>query len=344
MMIKDERILIFGGTGSLGQSLVRRYRSLNELILFSRDEAKHWTIRNNLPVNSSVKFMVGDVRDINRVKEALVRANPTIVIMASALKQVDTCELSPYESIQTNLLGIKNIVDSVSSLNGKLSSLHTVLMISTDKACAPTNVYGMCKAISERIVTTESKNSDTVKFLGVRYGNVLESRGSIIPLFKHQILHAEYLTITHEEMTRFIMTLDQSIDLIQKTILEGKSGEIWIPNLKSMRILDLAQIFADKFNKPIKFTGIRPGEKLHEDLISAPESIRTRKLLDHFIIDTPFHEQISENQIFTYSSSTNILSKTNLSIYLDSIGIFEKNISDFIGRNIEEIDTSRGSN
>lgn len=342
-MIKDEKILIFGGTGSLGQSLVRRYRSLNELVLFSRDEAKHWTIKNNLPINSNVKFIVGDVRDVNRVKEALVRTNPTIVIMASALKQVDTCELSPYESVQTNLLGIKNIVDSVSSLNGKLNSLHTVLMISTDKACAPTNVYGMCKAISERIVTTESKNSSTVKFLGVRYGNVLESRGSIIPLFKHQILHNEFLTITHEEMTRFIMTLDQSIDLIQKTILEGNSGEIWIPNLKSMRILDLAQIFAGKFNKPIKFTGIRPGEKLHEDLISAPESIRTRKLLDHFIIDTPFHEPISQNKIFTYSSNTNILGKTELSIYLDSIGIFEKNISDFIGRNIEEIDTGRGS-
>jgi UDP-glucose 4-epimerase len=285
--------------------------------------------------------MVGDVRDKARVEESLIQSMPTIVIISSALKQVDTCELSPYESVQTNLYGTKNIIDSVSTLSFKLKKLKTVLLVSTDKACAPTNVYGMCKAIAERIVTSESKYHKEIKFIGVRYGNVLESRGSIIPLFKHQVLYGDFLTVTHQEMTRFIMTLDQSIDLIQKAIKNGQSGEIWIPKIKSMLILDLAEIFSKKFNKPIKITGIRPGEKLHEDLISAPESIRTRKLVDNFVVNTPFSDPGLTNEIFTYSSNSDILKKETLSDYLKSMGIFEKNIKDFVGRSIEEIDTSR---
>jgi UDP-N-acetylglucosamine 4,6-dehydratase len=339
--MENERILIFGGTGSLGQALIQRYAASNELVLFSRDEAKHWTLKNNLSKNLNVKFMVGDVRDKARVEESLIQSMPTIVIIASALKQVDTCELSPYESVQTNLYGTKNIIDSVSTLSFKLKKLKTVLLVSTDKACAPTNVYGMCKAIAERIVTSESKYHKEIKFIGVRYGNVLESRGSIIPLFKHQVLYGDFLTVTHQEMTRFIMTLDQSIDLIQKAIKNGQSGEIWIPKIKSMLILDLAEIFSKKFNKPIKITGIRPGEKLHEDLISAPESIRTRKLVDNFVVNTPFSDPGLTNEIFTYSSNSDILKKETLSDYLKSMGIFEKNIKDFVGRSIEEIDTSR---
>lgn len=339
--MKNEKILIFGGTGSLGQALIQRYAAFNELILFSRDEAKHWTLKNNLSKNFNVKFIVGDVRDKNRIQESLMQSMPTIVIMASALKQVDTCELSPYESVQTNLLGTKNIVDSVSTLGNKLKDLKGVLLVSTDKACAPTNVYGMCKAIAERIVTAESKYQKDIKFICVRYGNVLESRGSIIPLFKHQVLHGDFLTVTHQEMTRFMMTLDQSIDLIQQAIENGSTGEIWIPKIKSMRILDLAEIFSDKFHKPIKVTGIRPGEKLHEDLISAPESIRTRRLVDNFVIETPFSDFNPANKIFTYSSNGDILEKKVLSNYLDSIGIFERNMKDFVGRTIEEIDTSR---
>jgi UDP-glucose 4-epimerase len=243
--------------------------------------------------------------------------------------------------VQTILYGTKNIIDSVSTLSFKLKKLKTVLLVSTDKACAPTNVYGMCKAIAERIVTSESKYHKEIKFIGVRYGNVLESRGSIIPLFKHQVLYGDFLTVTHQEMTRFIMTLHQSIDLIQKAIKNGQSGEIWIPKIKSMLILDLAEIFSKKFNKPIKITGIRPGEKLHEDLISAPESIRTRKLVDNFVVNTPFSDPGLTNEIFTYSSNSDILKKETLSDYLKSMGIFEKNIKDFVGRSIEEIDTSR---
>jgi FlaA1/EpsC-like NDP-sugar epimerase len=220
-----------------------------------------------------------------------------------------------------------------------IKSLKTVLMVSTDKACAPTNVYGMCKAIAERLVTASSKISNSIKFVGVRYGNVLESRGSIIPLFKHQIMSGDYLSVTHKDMTRFIMTLDQSIDLIEETINNAKSGEIWIPKLSSMRIIDLAEIFSRKFNKPIKVTGIRPGEKLHEDLVSSPESIRTIQAEKHYIISSPFAEINTKGEIFSYSSNDNVTEMNSLEKYLNTLRIFEKNINDFVGRSIEEIDT-----
>ena len=340
MKIDNQKILVFGGTGSLGQALVRRSSEVNDLILFSRDEAKHWTIKNNLKSNQNVDFIVGDIRDKNRINRSLVNSNPEIIIIAAALKQVDTCETSPFESVQTNILGIQNIVDSVSNNFGKFSNLKAVLMVSTDKACAPTNVYGMSKAIAERIVTSSSTYKGGPKFIGVRYGNVLESRGSVIPLFKHQSEHQSAITVTHKEMTRFIMTLDQSIDLIEATISGAEHGEIWLPKLKSMKIIELAEIFADKYNKKIRLTGIRPGEKIHEDLISEPESIRVQ-FDNHFYRMSPI---LSENfdkggTAFKYSSSEDLLSKVELEKYMDSIGIFSKSLGQFIGRSIEEIDT-----
>lgn len=337
MALKNEKILIFGGTGSLGQSLIRRLGYDNKLILFSRDEAKHWTIRNKISPNLQISFMVGDIRDRSRVDEALIQNNPTIVIIASALKQVDTCEISPFESIQTNLLGIRNVTDSVMHQINRLSKLQTVLMVSTDKACAPTNVYGMCKAIAERVVTSSGRFHTTPKFVGVRYGNVLESRGSIIPLFKHQVESQDFLTVTNKSMTRFIMTLDQSIDLIEKTIMKASTGEIWIPRLKSMKILDLAGIFAQRYGKSLKITGIRPGEKIHEDLISEPESVRTKASKDYYILNSPFSTEALSESTFTYSSKDDLMNQQELTLYLDSIGIFSKGIKDFLGREIEEI-------
>lgn len=340
MKIDNQKILVFGGTGSLGQALVRRLSELNNLILFSRDEAKHWTIKNNLKSDQNVEFVVGDIRDNNRINRSLVKSNPNIIIIAAALKQVDTCETSPFESVQTNILGIQNIVDSISNNFEKLSHLKAVLMVSTDKACAPTNVYGMSKAIAERIVTSSQTYEGGPKFIGVRYGNVLESRGSVIPLFKHQSENQSEITVTHKEMTRFIMTLDQSIDLIEATINGANHGEIWLPKLKAMKIIELAEIFADKYNKKIRLTGIRPGEKIHEDLISEPESLRV-KFDDYFYRMSPI---LSENfntsgTTFNYSSSEDILSKVELEKYMDSIGIFSKSLGHFIGRSIEEIDT-----
>jgi len=340
MKINSQKILVFGGTGSLGQALVRRLSEVNNLVLYSRDEAKHWTLKNNLKSSQNVQFIVGDIRDKNRINNSLINSNPEIVIIAAALKQVDTCETSPFESVQTNILGIQNIVDSISSNLEKLSKLKAVLMVSTDKACAPTNVYGMSKAIAERIVTSSVTYKDGPRFIGVRYGNVLESRGSVIPLFKHQAEHQSAITVTHKEMTRFIMTLDQSIDLIEATLSKAEHGEIWLPKLKSMKIIDLAEIFAGKYNKEIKITGIRPGEKIHEDLISEPESIRVR-FDNEFYKMSPILSGRFDNSgtVFRYSSSDDILPKEELEKYMDSIGIFSKPLGQFIGRSIEEIDT-----
>lgn len=331
--------MIFGGTGSLGQALIRRLSEDNELVLFSRDEAKHWTIRNNLSPSQNVKFIVGDIRDKERVIESIVLSQPTVIIMASALKQVDTCEKSPYESVQTNILGIRNVTEAVISLSARISALRSVLMVSTDKACAPTNVYGMSKAIAERIVTSTIELPDGPKFVGVRYGNVLESRGSVIPLFKHQVEKQDSITVTHKDMTRFIMTLDQSIDLIESTLKGSKHGEIWLPKLSSMKILDLAEIFSERFDKPIKITGIRPGEKIHEDLISESESLRVRTETEFYKMTSVLSNSNANTEIFSYSSSDDLLTKPELESYLDDLGIFSKPLNQFFGRAIEEIDT-----
>ncbi len=340
MNLLGKKILIFGGTGSLGRALVRRLSTDNELILFSRDEAKHWTIKNRLTHKNNVKFVVGDIRDAARVEEALLRFNPDSAIIASALKQVDTCELSPYESVQSNILGIRNVVDAITRQADRLTQIDAVLMVSTDKACAPANVYGMCKAVAERLVTSACIAMERPRFVGVRYGNVLDSRGSIIPLFRHQGEFQTCLTVTHPEMTRFIMTLDQSIDLIVATILGAKSGEMWLPKLKAMRIMDLAEIFSERYSKPIKIVGIRPGEKLHEDLISRPESIRVRDE-DGLYKMRPAHCDIPLGaKIFDYASNQDVLPKQELVAYLDELGIFTRSMDQFLGREIEEIKTS----
>jgi len=334
-----EKILIFGGTGSLGRALISKLKDNNELIVFSRDEAKHWTIKNQLSGADTVSFCVGDIRDLARVKEVLERTNPTIVIIASALKQVDTCELSPFESIQTNTLGIRNVCEATTDLGPKLERLNSVVLVSTDKACAPTNVYGMSKALAERIISSYYAWNSKIKFVAVRYGNVLESRGSIIPLFRHQIEAKENLTVTDKRMTRFIMTLNQSINLIEETIEKSQSGEVWIPKIPAMKIIDLAEIFSSRFGSEIQVTGMRPGEKLHEDLVSEPESIRTRKLKNHYVIENPTKRFIDkqDSDLFSYASNQDLLTKEGLDSYLSELGIFEMEVKDFLGREIEEI-------
>lgn len=338
--ISRKKILVIGGTGSLGQALMRRFSGTNNVFLFSRDEAKHWTIRNQVGSNNNIQFIVGDIRDATRVTQVIREINPHIIILAAALKQVDTCERAPSESIQTNVTGISNVVNSVLLNQPFLVDLETVLMVSTDKACAPTNVYGMCKALSERIITSASLFSDKIKFIGVRYGNVLESRGSIIPLFRYQCENSQTITITHPEMTRFIMTLDESINLIEDTISGARTGEIWLPRLKSMKIKDLAEIFAFKYGKDIKEIGIRPGEKLHEDLVSEPESIRVRVEGNLMKMSPSYLDSTLENSSFIFSSKNSLLNKVNLQSYLEEIGIFTKPLDQFLGRSIEEI---RGS-
>ena len=312
-VVDNKKIIIFGGSGSLGKTLIKRLHSDNQLMIFSRDEAKHWTIKNQFN-SDNLSFAVGDIRDKNRVREIMLRFQPDIALIASALKQVDTCELSPFESVQTNILGINNIVDVVEENKNSLR-LQNVLMVSTDKACAPTNVYGMCKSVSERLVLIKSKDVSTIEFTAVRYGNVLDSRGSILPLFKHQVQTQDFITVTHKDMTRFIMTLDESVDLILTTLRRAYRGETWIPKLRAMRIQDLAEIYAEMYNKEIRYTGIRPGEKMHESLISASESSRVTDAGDYYVI-TPSYKEKTNDNIFEYTSEQDIMSKDDLKSYL----------------------------
>lgn len=335
--------LIFGGTGSLGKKLIDRLLPDNEVIVYSRDESKHSTIRNELsqdPRLSHLELVVGDIRDIGRIKETIRRVQPTTIIIAAALKQVDTCELSPNESVQTNLVGTQNVITAINELGN--SDLAEVLFVSTDKSCSSVNVYGMCKAISERIVTSQARTGlKHIKYLAVRYGNVLESRGSIIPLFKYQGMYGSNLTLTDPSMTRFLMTLDDSVDLILTTIKNGESGETWIPRLPSMKVGDLADLFSKMYSKPVKLIGLRPGEKQHEDLINESESVRTRTTVDekNYVIGPAFVAGTGDK--FTYTSADDVMSPDQLFGYLKQLGIIDAPLNSFSGLNIEEIITNR---
>lgn len=334
--------LIIGGTGSLGQKLIERLLPSHTVTVYSRDEAKHWTIRNALGcgalalrAQNNLQFYVGDVRDAGRLRAVFRRDAPRAILVASALKQVDTCEISPDESVRTNLEGVQNVVDAVNDGSG-LAELRHVLLVSTDKACAPVNVYGMCKAIAERIVTSQARaGRGYVQFLAVRYGNVLESRGSIIPLFRYQADHADALTVTDPDMTRFVMTLSESADLIQHTLRYGTSGETWIPQLPAMRIGDLAELFAERAQKPIRIIGLRPGEKMHEDLINASESPRARVERAHYVIGPSF-APLSGTR-FTYTSADRVMTKRDLAQLLLRLGVLDLPMEKFVGRTIEEI-------
>lgn len=339
------RYLIFGGTGSLGRKLIERLLPEHSVFVYSRDEAKHWSIRNEMASNpriTNLHFIVGDIRDARRVRESIDDVEPNVVIIAAALKQVDTCELSPSESVLTNLEGTQNVIAAVKDYGMVHNKIEKVLFVSTDKACAPVNVYGMCKALSERVVTSQAAyGKGGTQFLCTRYGNVLESRGSIIPLFKYQAEHNECLTVTDPDMTRYVMTLDDSVDLIQETLKYGVSGETWIPKLPAMKIGHLAQIFSERYNKPIKYIGLRPGEKQHEDLINESESVRTLPAREgrFFIIGPAFNA--GSGTRFVYSSKQDVMRKDELEAHLTKLGILDAPLETFKGVGIEEIMTNR---
>ena len=328
--------MIFGGTGSLGKTLIQRYVEKNEVHVFSRDESKHWTIRNEMQRHCNLSFTVGDIRDKQRCKDSILSFKPTHIILASALKHVDVCERSPSESIKTNIIGIENVVSVVKDNQEKLRNLKAVLMVSTDKACSPINVYGMCKSIAERVVTSASDLGLSPKFAAVRYGNVLESRGSIIPLFKYQSEHCDEITVTDDRMTRYVMTLDESVDLIDACMKDAKSGETWVPSLPSMRVMDLANIFSKRSRKPVTIVGMRPGEKLHEDLINESESMRTKKVGKYYAISSSFTEPFQEKK-YMMRSDISLMSEDDLRKRLEDLGILDKPLEEFKGKTIEEL-------
>ena len=317
--MNNKTILVFGGTGSLGYEITKRYIENNIIYNFSRDECKHWNMKLDFNHNSNLNFIIGDIINKKKVENSIIRVNPDIIIIAAAMKHVDQCEINAEQCINTNMLGVKNILDII-ELHAMNLKLQTTLFVSTDKACSPINTYGMAKAISEQLMIEKAYYVKTIKFVNIRYGNVLNSRGSIIPLL-HNIgndKRKEYFTLTHKDMTRFVMTLEQSVDLIEYAILNGYSGDTVIPELVSMNVIDLMEIFSEKYNKPIKITSIRPGEKMLESLINPTQSGRLKKINNYYHIKSifDFNEVINDTNLMDYNSKINPLNKENLKKYL----------------------------
>tara|TARA_B100000902_G_C27216839_1_gene867472 strand:- start:93 stop:1034 length:942 start_codon:yes stop_codon:yes gene_type:complete len=272
--MKNKKILIIGGTGALGKTLVKRYYNFNEIIVLSRDEHKHYHLKKDYP---NIHSMIGDVKDKSSIKNCLMRFKPQIVINTAALKHVPICEDDPFESVKTNIIGHQNLIESVN----EVGNIETLIFVSTDKACNPINVYGMCKSISERLYIEYAKQRDIPKVVLVRYGNVLESTGSVIPFFKSLLeTDCNYLPITHFDMTRFLLTLEQATELIDWAYdFDGSHGKIAIPKVKSLKITDVANVLKKFYKKDVdlKEIGVRAGEKLHEEMISNEEWLRTEE-------------------------------------------------------------------
>lgn len=324
-MIQNKTILIFGGTGSLGNELNKRYLDDNIIYNYSRDEHKHWKMNINFNYNKNLKFIIGNISNKAKVRESILRVNPHIIIIASAMKHIEQCEINTSDSLNTNLIGTQNVLDSVEELQTQLSNLETVLFVSSDKACSPINNYGMCKAMSETLVIEKAFYMKKYKFVNVRYGNVLNSNGSIIPrlhLMGNDDKYANFF-LTHDKMTRFVMTLKDSVDLIEHAIINGQSGDTVISELKSMMVVDLMSIFSEKYNKPIKITGLRAGEKLLESLINETQSGRLSKIgkYTHIHSVLEYNEPINSEILNDYNSTINPISKDELKQYLIDLNL-----------------------
>jgi UDP-N-acetylglucosamine 4,6-dehydratase/5-epimerase len=292
-MLNNKSILITGGTGSFGLKFVsealKKYKNIKRLIIFSRDELKQSEMEKIFfkKKYKCIRYFLGDVRDEARVD--LATRNVDIIIHTAALKQVPATEYNPFECIKTNVLGAQNIINC--AIKNKVSK---VVALSTDKAVSPINLYGASKLCADKLFTSAQNFSGSNKtiFSVVRYGNVMNSRGSVIPLFIKQSKE-NLLTITNKEMTRFNITLKDSVDLVFWALKNTLGGEIFVPKIPSYRVLDLARAIAP--NAKIKFIGIRPGEKIHEELITASESINSLDLGNYYVI-LPTISDISLNQ------------------------------------------------
>lgn len=297
-ILSGKTVLITGGTGSLGKVLLRRILSgevgtPKKIIILSRDEAKQHALRveylhqRSAPTDEVIyenfsrllEFRIGDVRDFASVTAAARGAD--IIFNAAALKQVPSCEYFPFEAVQTNVMGANNIVRAIRDLN---LQVETVVGISTDKAAKPVNVMGMTKAIQERIFARANLESANTRFVVVRYGNVLASRGSVIPLFHEQIRSGGPVTITDPRMTRFLLSLDDAVDVIFAAVGGANPGETYIPRVASACITDLANALIEARAIKTEVTSIRPGEKLHECLITDEEGGRTVQRGKYYVI------------------------------------------------------------
>lgn len=303
MIFEDKTVLVTGGTGSMGKTFVRKvltgaYGKPKQVVVMSRDEAKQHEMRMDYlhkrvttdeviyrNFSHMLVFKIGDVRNYSDVCAAVKNAD--IVVNAAALKQVPTCEYFPNQAVLTNCIGAANIVRAIEE-NGY--PVETVVGVSTDKACKPINVMGMTKAIQERIFTSANIAVPDTRFICVRYGNVLASRGSVIPLFISQIRNGGPVTVTVPEMTRFLISLDEAVETVVAAIKDGESGDTFIPIAPSATVMNIAKALIGDRSINIDITGIRPGEKMHEILISEEEVHHCSRKGNYYAINSMLPE------------------------------------------------------
>ena len=340
-----KRVLITGGTGSLGKTLVRRLLTgqmgdPDKVIVFSRDEAKQFAMRADYEQNyaatdeiayrnfqKKLVFWIGDVRDYASIASALTNAD--IVFNAAAMKQVPNCEYFPYEAVKTNIGGAENIVRAIQEHN---LPVQRVVGISTDKACKPVNVMGMTKAVQERVFIQANMRCPQTQFVCVRYGNVLASRGSVIPFFHEQIRNGGPVTITTSDMTRFLLSLEDAVDTVMAAVIEANKGEIYIPRVPASLVTNVAKALIGDRNIKMIVTGIRPGEKVHEILVSDEEANRTVDRGKYYAI-LPMLPEIAGNVDFTpalskeYCSGDEVMSLEETKVLLQTRRLMLEDVS-----------------
>ena len=308
-MLEGKSVLVTGGTGSFGKNFVQRLMkddAVSKIIVFSRDELKQFEMQSGLH-SSKLRYFLGDVRDYQRLKQATTGVD--VIVHAAAIKQIAAAEYNPMEAIKTNILGAENIVNVAIENN-----VSKVIALSTDKAANPANLYGATKLCSDKLMVAGNilAGKQNVRFSVVRYGNVLGSRGSVIPFFKEQIKNG-YLPITDINMTRFWLTIDEGVQFVLDSLSRMHGGEIFVPKIPSFKVVDVATVISP--DTPIKIIGIRPGEKLHEVMITEDDSDYTLEFKDYYAILPSFLINSSEyNSIgskvpkgFSFNSENNKL-------------------------------------
>lgn len=281
-MLNNKSVLITGGTGSFGKrfikTILQQYPEVKKVIIYSRDELKQFELKQEYPYEKypQLRFFIGDVRDRERLKQACETVD--VIIHAAALKQVDTAEYNPTECIRTNVDGAENVIQAALSCG-----VSDVVALSTDKACAPINLYGATKLMSDKLFTAANniKGSKDIRFSVVRYGNVMGSRGSVIPFFLQKRKEG-VIPVTHEEMTRFNISLQDGVNMVLYALENHLGGEIFVPKIPSYKIMDVVKAVAPDCK--VEIVGIRPGEKLHEEMITDTDSLNTIDLGNYYAI------------------------------------------------------------
>lgn len=279
-IFSGKTLMITGGTGSFGNAVLNRFldTDIKEIRVFSRDEKKQDDMRKHY-ANSKIKFYIGDVRDMRSIQDAIRGVD--YIFSAAALKQVPSCEFFPMEAVWTNIVGTDNVLTAAIQ-----AGVEKVICLSTDKAAYPINAMGISKAMMERVFVAKSRTTDTTTICGTRYGNVMCSRGSVIPLFIDQIKEGKPITVTDPEMTRFLMSLDEAVDLVMFAFENGKPGDIMVQKAPACTIGTLARAVQELFHdkNEIHYIGIRHGEKKYETLLTKEECLHARDMGDFFCV------------------------------------------------------------